>query len=188
MSTKPAGLHPTKGPDAAPIQVRAKFGEGATIATKDDKVSLTLRARVQTQALFATNKDDSDDPRTEFLVRRMRLEVKGNIVGEKLTYRVQLGFSNRDTESDLRLPLRDAFMNWKAHRLLELRFGQMKVPFGRQRVNSSSALEMVDRSIVVGELNLDRDVGVYMHSNDLVGNDGLLGYVVGVFGGDGRGE
>jgi hypothetical protein len=185
--TVPAAPSVESPPDKPPaIQVRAKFGEGATIATKDDKVTLTLRARIQTQALFATNPDDADDPRTEFLVRRMRLEVKGNIIGEQLTYRVQLGFSNRDTEPDLRLPLRDAFLNWRAHRLLQLRFGQMKVPVGRQRVNSSSALETVDRSIVVGELNLDRDVGLYMHSNDLVGTDGLLGYAIGVFGGDGR--
>jgi hypothetical protein len=45
---------------------------------------------------------------------------------------------------------------------------------------------MVDRSIVVSELNLDRDVGVTLRSDDLFGLGGRLAYTLGVFGGDGR--
>jgi phosphate-selective porin OprO/OprP len=61
----------------------------------------------------------------------------------------------------------------------------MKVPFSRQRVVSSSAQQMVDRSLVVTELNLDRDVGVQFFSKDLFGT-GRLGYALGGFEGDGR--
>ncbi len=167
-------------------RVRIRFGEGATIATRDNRTSLTIRARIQTQALFASKPSENEEERTEFLVRRLRLELKGNLLGETLTYRIQLGFANRDTEADLRLPLRDAIIEWAPHKLMHLRVGQMKVPFGRQRVNSSSALEMVDRSIVTNELNLDRDVGVYLHSTAIGGSGGFLGYALGVFGGDGR--
>jgi hypothetical protein len=45
---------------------------------------------------------------------------------------------------------------------------------------------MVDRSIVNAELNLDRDVGVQILSNDLFGLGGRLRYQIGVFGGEGR--
>jgi hypothetical protein len=53
-------------------------------------------------------------------------------------------------------------------------------------VVSSSALQMADRSIVVGELNLDRDVGLTLRSEDLLGLGGRLHYALGVMGGDGR--
>jgi hypothetical protein len=45
---------------------------------------------------------------------------------------------------------------------------------------------MVDRSIVVGELNLDREAGVQVFSDDFLGLGGKFRYQAGVFGGDGR--
>jgi phosphate-selective porin OprO and OprP len=102
-----------------------------------------------------------------------------------LTYYVQLSFANLDTEGDLRLPLRDAYVTWAPTRDFNVRLGQMKVPFSRQRLTSSSALQMVDRSIVASELNLDRDVGLQVFSRDL-GGAGKVGYALGLFGGEGR--
>src|SRR5690606_18113427 len=64
--------------------------------------------------------------------------------------------------------------------------GQMKVPFSRQRVNSSSALNMPDRSLVSSEFNLTRDLGVMFTSQDLGGLGGRLAYYAGVFMGEGR--
>jgi phosphate-selective porin len=116
----------------------------------------------------------------------MRLLFQGDIFGPRLNYYIQLGFSNGDTEPDLRLPLRDATVFWAPLRDLNVRFGQMKVPFGRQRVVSSSAMQMVDRALAVGELNLDRDVGVVLFSRDFLGLGRRLQYHLGVFGGDGR--
>ncbi|MBM4380507.1 MAG: porin, partial [Deltaproteobacteria bacterium] len=101
-------------------------------------------------------------------------------------YCVQLGFANGDTEPDLRLPLRDAYLTWSGLRDLNVRFGQGKVPFNRQRVVSSSALQFVDRSRSNAEFNLDRDVGLQLLSQDLLGLGGRLGYSLGIFGGDGR--
>jgi hypothetical protein len=62
----------------------------------------------------------------------------------------------------------------------------MKVPYGLQRRVSSGSLQLVDRSITTSELNLDRDVGLTLLSDDLFGFDRLLAYEVGAFGGDGR--
>ena len=110
---------------------------------------------------------------------------EGHAFTRKLTYTIQLGFSNRDMEPDLLIPLRDAYVTWQALRDLGIRFGQMKVPFGKQRVVSSSSLQMVDRSIVTSELNMDRDVGLYLMSEDLLGLKGRLMYQAGVFSGQG---
>jgi hypothetical protein len=64
--------------------------------------------------------------------------------------------------------------------------GQQKIPFDVQRVVSSSSLQFVDRSTATGELNLDRDVGVVVFSDDLFGLGERLRYAAYVFGGDGR--
>ncbi|HQY61467.1 MAG TPA: porin [Polyangiaceae bacterium] len=181
-------------PPAARPQVEAALGKGVTIRSKDDLVSLQIRPRVQVRAAFATDPDktsgspviEPEDAATQLAIRRARLAFRGNVLGPKLTYYVQLAFSNADTESDLRLPLRDASMQWEALRDIGLRFGQMKVPLGRQRVISSGALEFPDRSIIIEELSLHRDVGVVAYSRNLLGLGDTLGYQVGVFGGDGR--
>ncbi len=189
QSTTPSGppaapaTAPTASHEAPAATVSAQFGRGVTIRTADDRFSFTLRGRIQTRF---TVMELPGAPQMEFQVRRMRLAMQGNFFGPSFTYNIQLAFSNLDTESDLRLPLRDAYASWIGVRDLNIRAGQMKVPFGRQRVVSSSSMQMVDRSLAVSELNLDRDVGVVLFSRDLFGLGRRLTYQLGVFGGDGR--
>jgi len=172
--------------DSSDVLVSGKLGKGVDFASRDKSWRFNLRARMQLR-FTQFSQDDGEPPEvTEFQARRIRLLVSGHVMRGDLTYYLQLGFSNGDTESDLRLPLRDAYLTYTKLRDLNIRGGQMKVPFGRQRVNSSSALQMADRSMVVGELNLDRDAGVQVLSEDFLGLDGVLGYNVGVFSGDGR--
>ncbi|MEQ1568520.1 MAG: porin [Myxococcota bacterium] len=167
--------------------VTGAFGKGLTLRNADDTLSMQIRGRVQTRAsVWAYAPDSGEEPVSEIAIRRMRMTFAGHAMTKDLTYYVQLAFSNQDTESDLRLPLRDAYVNYAWARDLELRVGQGKVPFGRQRVTSSGSLELPDRSITVAELNLDRDVGVSALSKDLGGAGGRFGYAVGLFGGDGR--
>ena len=173
----------TAQPAPTPPAVDVGLGRGVTIRAADGQASMNIRARVQVRSTFVRN-DDADDT-SEFLIRRARLVFQGEAAGSTLTYYVQLSFANLDNEADLRLPLRDAYVTWTAARDARVRVGQMKVPFSRQRVVSSSALQMVDRSPVVSELNLDRDVGIQLFSKDLFGL-GRLGYAVGLFGGEGR--
>lgn len=177
------GSPATAQPAPAPPAVDVGLGRGVTIRAADGQASMNIRARIQVRSTFVRN-DDADDT-SEFLIRRARLVFQGDAAGSTLTYYVQLSFANLDNEADLRLPLRDAYVTWTAARDASVRVGQMKVPFSRQRVVSSSALQMVDRSPVVSELNLDRDVGVQVFSKDLFGL-GRLGYAVGLFGGEGR--
>lgn len=176
----PALTKTVPSPNAA---VKVKMGKGVTL-TGDD-LELTIRAMFQPrQTIDAIHGED--DPDTTFAARRMRLVLQGHALVEKLRYQIQLGFSGQDSEPDNRSPLLDAYVSFEKVRDLSVRAGQMKVPFDRARVTSSSALELVDRAGVVSELNLDRDVGVYAFSKDLFGLGNKLGYAVGVFGGDGR--
>jgi hypothetical protein len=84
-----------------------------------------------------------------------------------------------------RNPIRDARVEFDYVRDFTVWAGQMKVPFSRQRVNSSGNLNMVDRSLVNEEFQLDRDIGVQFLSKD-IGGKGWFAYNAGVFMGEGR--
>lgn len=170
---------------APPARVTAEFGRGVSFVSEDDSLSLTLRGRIQSR--FSHAEELRPGTRTDgFQIRRMRLTLEGHALTRELRYRIQLAFSNLDQEPDLRTPLRDAFVTWTPSRDVGFWVGQGKVSFDRQRMVSSGNLQLVDRSIVTGELNLDRDVGVQIRSKDLFGLGGRIGYQLGLFGGDGR--
>ncbi|MFO0560988.1 MAG: porin [Polyangiales bacterium] len=169
----------------------AGSGRGLTVRTRDERFSLTVRARMQVRATLdlsmsqlAMNPTGADPLRAEFNLRRARLVFQGNAYTRALQYYVQLGVSPQDMESDLLIPLRDAYFTWTPHRYFAIRAGQMKVPFSRQRVISSGSQQFVDRSGTNAELNLDRDIGVQFRSDELF--DHRVGYSIGVFGGGGR--
>jgi len=163
--------------------IEAKFGKGVTFQSGERDLRLQLRGRIQPR--FTTSVPEGGDVMNEMIIRRARLAFNGRFLDAWELY-LQLGFSVQDNEADNYNPLRDATMTYAGLRDLVVRAGQMKVPFDRQRVTSSSALEFADRSIAVTELTLDRDVGVQFFSEDVGGLGGILGYNVGLFGGDGR--
>lgn len=171
---------------STPPAVEGGFGRGITVRAADESFSLNLRARVQIRSTLTRTEASEPDSTSELLIRRMRVVLQGNANGPALTYYVQLSFANLDMEPDLRVPLRDAYLTWTLRPSTSVRVGQMKVPFGRQRVVSSSALQMVDRAQAVVELNLDRDVGLVLQARGLGARPGRVGYSVGIFGGEGR--
>lgn len=166
----------------------AEFGEGITLRSDDGDFSLTIRGRIQARAqLLHTPEDDDTDEDTDlgFLIRRMRLVFLGHLGSPNLQFYIQLGFAPDELENPPN-PIRDAVITWLPTPSFGLRVGQTKVPFNRERVISSSALQLVDRSIVNAELNLDRDIGLQIFHNDLFDLGGRLGVQAGIFGGDGR--
>ncbi len=174
-------------PEAGPAwRLAGRYGEGQGIESEDGEHGLSVRVRAQVRSTVLASGQEDRSPSADFQVRRMRVSFDGHAFGPLVTWRVQLAFAALDVDPVAPLPLRDAFLTLAPARDLSLRVGQMKLPFGRQRVVSSGSLQLVERSIVTGELNLDRDVGVMLFSDDLGGLGGRLGYHVGVFGGDGR--
>jgi phosphate-selective porin OprO/OprP len=191
----PARPAAAEGQDAdRRLELHGAFGRGFTIRTRDERFSLTLRARIQGRVTLEHDPTPSsvtvggatfaDPVRAEFAVRRARIVLSGHAYTRALQYYLQLGLSPQDMESDLLIPLRDAYVTWTPHALFAVRAGQMKVPFSRQRVISSGSLQFVDRAGTNAELNLDRDLGVQLRSDEVLGH--RLGYALGVFGGNGR--
>lgn len=164
--------------------VDAEFGRGISFVSDDGRYSMTLRGRIQPRLTVSDREDE--EPDIDFAIRRARLVFLGNLGSHHLQYYVQLGFAPLDLEPDQNIVLRDAVMTWSKWRDFNIRAGQAKVPFNRERVISSSALQLVDRSIVNAEFNLDRDIGVQVFSNDLFGLGNRLGYQLSISNGQGR--
>ncbi|PZR13868.1 MAG: porin [Archangium gephyra] len=186
---EPDGGVVTELPDAGvvnpiPVDVGVKLGEGLTV--KVGEVKFQLRGRMQVQALSVIPGEASSAVRQNAIfVRRARVQLKGDLPYH-LSFVLQLAFSPLDMEADQPNVLRDLYGVWAPFRDVSFRVGQMKVPFDVQRVVSSSSLQLVDRSIVTAELNLDRDVGLIVFSDDFLGLGQRLRYALGIFGGDGR--
>jgi hypothetical protein len=167
----------------AGVAISAKPGKGVTFED-EGSFKLQLRGRFQVQEAIA---EQDGDVETDSLVRRARLAVEGYLFDEAIEYELQLGFAGRDLDSNGSAVL-DAYVNLAYLRDLNLKVGQFKIPFERSNLISSSSLQFVDRSRIVGELSEDRDRGIALHSDDLFGMDGLLGYNLGIFSGEGRGR
>jgi hypothetical protein len=181
-----AGLALADSGGAGDAAVGVGLGRGVELRSAEDRFVLTVRGRVQLRASASVPGVEGDPADLAFQVRRARLVLRGALRDSDLDLYVQLGLAPQDLEPDLPVPIRDAAVTWSRLRDLQIRFGQMKVPFNRERVISSSALQLVDRSIANAELNLDRDVGLQLLSDDLFGLGGRLRYHLGVFGGEGR--
>lgn len=138
-------------------------GKGVTFQPRSKWYKMTLRFRMQNLLAFTFDRDFSLE-RTEARVKRLRLRFDGYIYSPKLVYSIQLGFTAYDTKT---LPngntnlVRDAIVYYVPSARWNIGFGQTKIRANRARINSSSALQFVDRSIVNSEFNLDRDFGFF---------------------------
>ena len=168
-------------------QSRFRSGQGLNFQSMDGPFALIPRLRAQFRYEFL-NPDDGDASQA-ILIRRARLQFKGHMYGKDNRFKVELAFSPHDVGnkdgSPTTSPLLDWYMDFTHYRDLSLRVGQYKVPHNRQRNVSSGGLQQVDRSIVNGEFNVDRDLGFDVGSKDLFGL-GMLKYRLGVFAGQGR--
>ena len=165
-----------------------EVGKGITFMPADKRYKMTMRFRMQNMVGLYFD-DDFGLDKTEAQVKRLRLRFDGYIYSPKLTYTIQLGFSPYDAQP---LPnenvniVRDAMVYYVPSSIWNIGFGQTKIKANRARVNSSSALQFVDRSIVNSEFNLDRDFGFFGEFNKCLFSDFNLGIKAALTAGDGR--
>ena len=144
-----------------------KFGKGLfNLVGKDNTFSMNISARMQ---FLGTSQWDVDggltNPEANLLVRRARLKFSGFAYSPKLTYKLELGLSNRDIgkasafTNEAPKYILDAVVKWNFSGNWVLWFGQTKLPGNRERVISSGDLQQVDRSLLNSRFNIDRDMG-----------------------------
>ncbi len=151
-----------------------RIGEGLTarfdrakglVLERDSLFKMTVRFRMQNRfALLSTSGDDLTIGSSDIRIRRMRLRFDGFVLSPKIQYKVQLGFSKADmdlVDGTVAQPIRDAVGIYAPDAHWSFTIGQTKLPGNRQRVVSSGALQLPDRSIVNAAFTLDRDYGVF---------------------------
>lgn len=140
-----------------------EVGKGVTFRPKNDSYEMTIRFRMQNMAGLHFN-DNIGLTEAEAQVKRLRLRFDGYIFSPKFIYSIQLGFSNYDAgnrpNGNVNI-IRDAIVYFRPNSDWNLGFGQTKLKTNRARINSSSALQFVDRSIVNSEFGGDRDFGFF---------------------------
>jgi phosphate-selective porin OprO and OprP len=158
--------------------------KGFEFGDKDGRWSANVDLRVQLR-FTATDVDDTsaagdsghDD---EAEVSRTRLKIGGHVLQPWITYYYEHELTAPTRLLDLRVTFE--LKDW-----LELRVGQWKVPFSRERIDSSGAQQFVDRSLANEFFTLDRQRGVAAMGRVLAGTPADFSYSVGVFAPLGRG-
>ena len=165
------------------VSFSAAPGRGLTLKV-GDIFSLSLRPRAQVRDTISIQ--DGKPTTNEINVKAVRLWIQGNVLSKDLQYGIQLAFGGNEFDKDSSSPIFDAYVEYVRLRDLNIKVGQFFVPFDRARTIREFALQLVDRAQIVSELSLDRDVGLAISSQDFLGTRGILGYHLGIFGGEGK--
>ncbi len=178
---------PAWAADPAPppeVVFKGAPGQGLTVSVGDG-FSLNLRGRLQLRYQLGLPPGTPSRPQQQVSVGTARLWFSGHLYRPELTYMLQLALAARDYRDGAISPIFDAYLDWKPHRDLAVRAGQFFVPFDRLRTVREFALQLADRPRPVGELTLDRDVGIQLYSDRFLGATSPLAWRVGLFGGGG---
>ncbi|WP_455170503.1 porin [Aegicerativicinus sediminis] len=168
-----------------------KFGKGLFNLVGQDS-SWTMKVGLRFQLLSSSIFSEDHQPEHNFLVRRSRLKFDGYAFSPKLRYKFELGLSNRDMSGTSQFTrnsprfIMDAVVMWNFYENFELWVGQTKLPGNRERVISSANLETVDRSLLNGEFNIDRDIGLQLHHETNWFGNFITREIVAVSQGEGR--
>jgi phosphate-selective porin OprO and OprP len=170
---------------------KSKFGKGLQFIAADSSFSMKFQTRFQMLYVGGSNPTDNewDD---QFLIRRARLKFGGFVYDPRLTYKIELGLSNRDIGGEpiaqqnfANNIILDAVAKWEFMPGWELWVGQTKLPGNRERVISSQQLQFVDRSLLNSRFNIDRDAGLQLHHEHNLGNV-VLRQAAAISNGEGR--
>uniref|UniRef100_UPI00404975A3 porin n=2 Tax=Flavobacterium sp. TaxID=239 RepID=UPI00404975A3 len=141
------------------------YGKGLGLTSPDSLFQLNIRFRMQNRLTYIDAEDEASQ--YEGQVRRLRLRFDGFIGEPSIMYAIQLSFADGDVgelqEGQNSNVIRDAVIFYRPNSNWTFLFGQTKLPGNRQRVNSSGALQLTDRTINNARFNIDRDFGFQVH-------------------------
>lgn len=142
------------------------YGKGLGFTSPDSIYQMNIRFRIQSRGTY--DKQEEKESVIDGQVRRLRLRLDGYVGSPKFTYALQLSFAPGDLGGSIQdgenlQVIRDAVVFYSISKRWSVGFGQTKLPGNRQRVNSSGALQLTDRTINNASFNIDRDFGVQLN-------------------------
>lgn len=183
-----SGVTPTREetPSAPNTGSHLKFNRKGLRIESTDK-NFTAKINWRSQLRFSTPFDSaprkashfSSPDVDQFGFQRARFKMKGNVVRPWLEYDFE-----HDLVGNRVLNLQMTIAKFDC---LQLRVGQGKVNFNRERVDSSGRQQFAERSIVNREFTLDRQKGVALEGHLFEGTPGDAWYSAGVYTGTGLG-
>lgn len=164
--------------------------DGIGLYAPDSMYSLILKFRMQNRlGLTSMSESDLHIKEVEARVRRLRLRLEGFAFSPKLVYKIQLAFARGDIDAasgEYPNIVRDAVIFYNINKKISIGFGQTKLPSNRQRVVSSSELQMPDRSIVNSVFTSDRDFGIQLYHANNIGKTAAYNLRGAISNGEGR--
>jgi len=150
--------------------------KGASFKSAGGDYEIRLRGLVQGDGRFFLD-DHAPAQNDTFLLRTARPTIEGSL-GKLVGFRLTPEFAGDNAS------IVDAYVDLRFSPAYTLRVGKFTSPVGLERLQSSSALSAVERSLA-SELAPNRDIGVQVQG-ELA--DGRFSYALGVFNGtvDGR--
>ena len=189
----PFNTHGVKKQAAKPVTF---YKKGFHLESEDGLFSTNLQWRAQMR--FA-NPDDGDpdspsnftgDAANNFELRRLRMKIGGHGYKKWLKYYFEVDLQPSRTVSKDTARASSRLLDWRIDvqpfREFGFRFGQWKINFNRERVDSSGRQQFVERSIVNSVFTIDRQVGVMVKGRLNAGSMADMRYYAGVFNGEGR--
>ncbi len=181
VSTSAAASSPDSTGSAGTVEHGDK---GFVLRTDDGRFAVEIQARGQFR--YATPWDSNPasladlerDTRHDFTLNRARLKIGGHAYRKELTYFWEYELANRNL-LDFRVMLR-------LSESVNLKVGQWKVQFNRERAISSGKQQMSDRSIVTPPFTVDRQQGVSLFGRLSGGGTADFSYWLSVFSGTGQ--
>lgn len=177
-------------------KIDSKFGKGIyNVIAADSSWSMKFGVRFQSLFIGNWNINDTDgieSGTSQFLIRRARLKFGGFAFDPRLKYKIELGLSNRDlgkadaTTNFAPKMILDAVLKWNFYKNLTLWAGQTKLPGNRERVISSANLQLVDRSLLNKNFNIDRDIGMQLRHHFTLGKNFIVREALAFSQGEGR--
>ena len=176
--------------------VNNSFGQGFyNVIAADSSYSMKFAARMQSLYIAEWDVNDADgihNGNSQFLIRRARLKFGGFVLSPKLKYKIELGLSNKDLgkvdsrNNEAPKMILDAVIKWNFYKNFTLWAGQTKLPGNRERVVSSANLQLVDRSLVNKNFNIDRDMGIQLRHHFTLGKNFIVRESLAMSQGEGR--
>ncbi len=142
--------------------LRLGYKNGLYLETGDNRFSMKASLRLQLRYEI-DDFEDQEDTRA-FTIRRGRIALKGNALGDIFSYFFQLDFHSTGKRSEIStLQMIDYYTDINIVPFAKIRLGQGRVPSNRQWLTPDSMLQMVDFSVASSEFNLDRHLGILVH-------------------------
>lgn len=178
--------------------VKASHGsKGFRLETRDGNWQTNLQWRAQLRFTNPTSGDPrqlssfNDPSESTFEARRLRMKIGGHGFKPWLKYYFEVDLQPTRDVDDSSASSSARVIDWRIDVAKwdwgGFRFGQWKVDYNRERVDSSGRQQFVERSIVNRIFTIDRQVGFQLRGHAFKNTPGDLKYFVGVFNGEGRG-